>query len=166
VASGPLRHPLQELFLDQAHLHVGVPSVGLVSSSRPATGRRARRGSGEGVLRQETATGALSGPAECPLRPSNLPDCCQPDRNGQKLLDTAFERLVSRDADFYDLSGRLVLRSPPIGSIGYSVVAGAVVAVVEAGGGRGRLVQALWERWKGAGGRAGIGANLAAILFT
>lgn len=27
------------------------------------------------------------------LRPSALPECCQPDRNGQKLLDTAFERL-------------------------------------------------------------------------
>ena len=27
------------------------------------------------------------------LRPSAFPECCQPDRNGQKLLDTAFERL-------------------------------------------------------------------------
>jgi magnesium chelatase family protein len=84
--------PVEELFLDLVHLHVEVPAVGLAEfqsrygeTSRDVAGRvfyaRGRQ--------LERAPGVLN----AHLRPSALPECCQPDRNGQKLLDTAFERL-------------------------------------------------------------------------
>jgi magnesium chelatase family protein len=84
--------PVEELFLDLVHLHVEVPAVGLaemksryVETSQEVAGRvlfaRGRQ--------LERSTGVLN----AHLRPSALPGCCQPDRNGQNLLDTAFERL-------------------------------------------------------------------------
>ena len=84
--------PVEELFLDLVHLHVEVPAVGL-AEMKSRYGETSAEVAGRVLFARGRQLERSPGVLNAHLRPSALPGCCQPDRNGQKLLDTAFERL-------------------------------------------------------------------------
>ncbi|HSL84515.1 MAG TPA: ATP-binding protein [Thermoanaerobaculia bacterium] len=84
--------PVEELFLDLVHLHVEVPAVGLAEMKSRYT-ETSQEVAGRVLFARGRQLERSPGVLNAHLRPSNLPESCQPDRNGQRLLDTAFERL-------------------------------------------------------------------------
>ena len=85
--------PIEEFFLDLVHLHVEVPAIGL-SELRSRAGESSREVAARvraARERQLTRAGAPTWNAY--LRPWALPKWCRPDPAGQRLLDSAFERL-------------------------------------------------------------------------
>jgi len=83
---------VEELFLDLVHLHVEVPAVGL-AELQSRYGETSQEVAGRVLYARGRQLERAPGVLNAHLRPSALPECCQPDRNGQKLMDTAFERL-------------------------------------------------------------------------
>jgi magnesium chelatase family protein len=115
---------VEELVLDLVHLYVEVPTVSLSElrsrygeTSAPVAARireaRARQLGREG---QDTWNAHL--------RPWALPKFCEPDANGRKLLDTAYERLgltvrelastLQIARTIADLAGSEVVRAPHV----------------------------------------------------
>ena len=83
---------MEELSLDLVHLHVEVPAWGL-ADLKSRYGETSQKVAGRVFYARGRQLERAPGVLNAHLRPSNLPECCQPDKNGQKLLDTAFERL-------------------------------------------------------------------------
>jgi magnesium chelatase family protein len=115
---------VEELVLDLFHVHAEVPLVCLGElRSRPGEGSRevaARvRTAREWQLRR-----AEPGIWNAHLRPWALPKSCEPDRNGRKLLDTAYDRLgltvrelgstLQIARTIADLAGSEVVRAPHV----------------------------------------------------
>lgn len=83
---------MEELVLDLIHLYVEVPAVGL-SELKFRYGETSQEVAGRVLFARGRQLERSPGLLNAHLRPWNLPECCQPDTTGQKLLDTAFERL-------------------------------------------------------------------------
>ena len=85
--------PIEEFFLDLVHLHVEVPAIGL-SELRSRAGETSREVAERVRAARERQLARSGEPTwNAYLRPWALPKWCRPDPAGQRLLDSAFERL-------------------------------------------------------------------------
>lgn len=116
--------PVEDLFLDLVHLHVEVPSVGL-TELRSTYGESTRQVAARvHHARQAQLARPEQDTWNATLRPWALPKFCRPDKAGERLLDSAFERLglavrevgvVLRVArTIADLAGSEAVRAPHV----------------------------------------------------